>query len=83
MQNAFGHLTGYGAKYYSYMWSKIFSLDIFYKIKEQGLLNEEMGRKLVATVLGRGGSADPNILLKDFLGREPNSDAFFKDLGIE
>jgi thimet oligopeptidase len=79
---SFGHLTGYGARYYGYMWSKVFALDLFYHIKEHGLLNPEIGKRYVQCVIGKGGSEDPNDLLRDFLGREPNSDAFFKDLGI-
>ncbi len=79
---SFGHLMGYGAKYYSYLWSKVFALDLFYYIKERGLLNSEVGKKYVQKILMPGGSIDPNKLLRDFLGREPNSDAFFKDLGF-
>ena len=79
---SFCHLTDYGAKYYSYMWSKVFALDLFYKIKEEGLLNPEAGRVIVDKILGKGGSIDPNVLLKDYLGREPNSDAFLQDLGF-
>lgn len=79
---SFGHLTGYGASYYSYLWSKVFALDLFNYIKERGLLNGEVGKRYVDKVLGKGGSEDPNDLLKDFLGREPNSNAFFKDLGL-
>jgi thimet oligopeptidase len=81
-QASFGHLTGYGAKYYSYMWSKVYALDMFYMVKEQGLLNPDAGRKLATMVLAKGGSVDPNIILKDYLGREPSQDAFFKDLGF-
>ncbi|KKP24724.1 MAG: hypothetical protein SZ59_C0001G0042 [candidate division TM6 bacterium GW2011_GWF2_28_16] len=80
---AFGHLMGYAAKYYGYMWSKVFAIDLFYKIKESGLLNAQEGERIVNLVLGRGGSKDPDILLKDYLGREPNQDAFLKDLGIK
>ncbi|MBI2775285.1 Zn-dependent oligopeptidase [Candidatus Dependentiae bacterium] len=80
--SAFGHLTGYGARYYGYMWSKVFALDMFDHIKERGLLNPEVGKRYVQCVIGKGGSEDPNELLRDFLGREPNSDAFFKDLGL-
>lgn len=81
-QASFGHLTGYGAKYYGYMWSKVFALDLFYVVKEQGLLNPEAGKLFVDKILSKGGSIDPNILLKDYLGREPNDKAFFQDLGI-
>lgn len=80
---SFGHLTGYGAKYYGYLWSKVFALDLFEQIKKEGLLNPKAGQKYVAQILGKGGSEDPNRLLVNFLGREPNADAFFKDMGIE
>ncbi len=83
MYSAFGHLMGYGAKYYGYMWSKVFALDLFDAIKKQGLLNQEMGRKYVSDVIGKGGSQDPNELLYNFLGREPNQDAFLRDMGLD
>jgi len=82
MYASFGHLTGYGAKYYGYMWSKVFALDLFEEIKKYGLLNPEIGKKYVREVIGKGGSQDPDELLKAFLGREPNQKAFLKDLGL-
>ena len=82
MYTAFGHLTGYGACYYSYLYSKVLALDIFSKIKEQGLLNAEVGRNFSDIILRPGGSKEPADLVKEFLGREPNQDAFLKDLGL-
>ncbi len=79
---SFGHLTGYGAKYYGYLWSKVFALDLFDTIKKVGLLNPEIGKQYVDEVIGKGGSVDPNQLLKNFLGRKPRQDAFLKDLGL-
>ncbi len=79
---SFIHLTGYGARYYGYMWSKVFALDLFYYIKPQGLFNSVIGEKYTRDILAPGGSQDPEEMLKNFLGREPNEDAFFKDLGI-
>ncbi len=79
----FGHLTGYAAKYYGYLWSKVFALDLFETIEKEGLLNPEIGQRYVTEILSKGGSADPNQLLKNFLGREPRQDAFIRDLGIE
>jgi thimet oligopeptidase len=79
---SFGHLTGYGAKYYSYLWSKVFALDMFAKIQKQGLLNPDIGEQYVNHVLSKGGSVDPNELLKTFLGRDPNMDAFVQRLGL-
>jgi thimet oligopeptidase len=80
--SAFGHLRSYGAKYYSYMWSLAYALDLFSEVKKRGLLNESFGKKLVDKVLSKGGSVDPNILLKDFLGRESSIDALLKDIGV-
>lgn len=80
---SFGHLTGYGARYYGYMWSKVFAHDLFNEIKKIGLLDPVIGRKYVDAVIGRGGSQDPNDLLRNFLGREPNQDAFLKDMGLQ
>ncbi|MEX0940116.1 MAG: M3 family metallopeptidase [Candidatus Babeliales bacterium] len=82
MPASFGHLTGYGARYYGYLWSKVFALDLFNHIKKHGLLNPDIGQEYAQKVLAKGGSKDPNDLLKDFLGRDPNSKAFFKDLGL-
>lgn len=79
---AFGHLTGYGAKYYGYLWSKVFAKDLFASIKKQGLLNPKVGQAYVDKVLSQGGQKDPNQLLRDFLQRDPNQDAFTNDLGF-
>jgi thimet oligopeptidase len=83
MQASFGHLTEYGPRYYGYLWSQVFAKDVFDQIKKEGLLNPVVGARYVGAVLSKGGSKDPNDLLKDFLGREPNSDAFFRDLGLD
>lgn len=79
----FGHLTGYAAKYYGYLWSKVFALDLFETIAKEGLLNPEIGNRYVTEILSKGGSIDPNQLLKNFLGREPRQDAFIRDLGLQ
>ena len=78
----FVHLTGYGAKYYGYLWSKVFALDLFDEIKKHGLLNPVIGQKYIREVIGKGGSQDPNELLFNFLGREPSNSAFLKDMGL-
>jgi len=79
---SFGHLTGYGAKYYGYLWSKVFALDIFSEIKKHGLLDPVIGQKYVKEILSKGGAQDPNELLYNFLGREQNTQAFFDDMGL-
>lgn len=78
----FGHLSGYGAKYYGYMWSRVFADDVFAQIEKEGLLNPKAGARYRHHILGVGGSRNPDDMLRDYLGREPNSDAFFKKIGL-
>lgn len=80
---SFGHLMGYGSKYYSYLWSKVFALDVFEQIKAEGLLSRDVGVRYMQKVLEPGGGQDPNELLEDFLGRSPDEKAFFRALGLE
>ena len=81
-ESSFGHLMGYGARYYSYLWSKVFALDMFAHVKKYGLLNYEIGKQYIDKVIGKGGSVEPDVLLVDFLGRQPTMDAFLEDLGL-
>jgi thimet oligopeptidase len=74
---------GYAATYYGYMWSEVFAQDVFQYIKDHdGLLSPEMGKRYVECIIGVGGGQDPNVMLRNFLGREPNADAFLKKLGV-
>jgi thimet oligopeptidase len=82
MYCAFGHLLGYGACYYSYLYSKVLAMDIFEHIKTYGLLNPEIGKRFSEILLRPGGSKEPAEMVKEFLGREPRQDAFLKDLGL-
>lgn len=75
---SFGHIAEYKAKYYSYLWSKVFAADLASEIKKHGFLNPAIGKKYVDEVIGRGGSANPNDLLFNFLGRQPSNAAFFQ-----
>ncbi|PJJ54844.1 M3 family metallopeptidase [Hymenobacter chitinivorans] len=82
MQAAFGHLTGYGAGYYGYMWSKVYAEDMFSVFEKNGIMDQKTGLRYRDMILARGGTDEEYNLVKAFLGREPNQDAFFKSLGL-
>jgi len=76
----FGHLVGYDAGYYSYMWAKVYAADAFARFKKEGMLNSETGASYRKSVLEKGSSVEEIELLKSFLGREPNNKAFLKEI---
>ncbi|MFQ6615545.1 MAG: M3 family metallopeptidase [Fidelibacterota bacterium] len=82
-QGAFGHLYGYAAAYYGYLWSQVYAQDMFSIFEENGILDPETGFKYRKAILEKGGTEDPLVMVKDFLGREPNNRAFLRSLGLE
>lgn len=83
MEAAFGHLNGYGAAYYGYKWSEVYAQDMFSIFEKEGIMNEEQGMRYRKIILEKGGTEDPLKLVREFLGRESNSDAFLKSMGLE
>ncbi|ODH13828.1 hypothetical protein ACO22_06868 [Paracoccidioides brasiliensis] len=82
-QATFGHLIGgYDAGYYGYLSSLVYSADMFYSVFKENPMNAKEGRRYRHTVLEPGGSRDEMKTLKQFLGREPNMDAFYRELGL-
>jgi len=80
---SFGHLMGgYDSSYYGYMWSEVFGDDMFSKFEEDGVTNPEVGMAYRRTILEKGGTVDPDEMLREFLGREPNNMAFLRKMGI-
>ncbi len=82
-QAGFGHLFGYDAGYYGYMWSKVYGDDMFTRFEEAGLNDPQVGRDYRTGILERGGIVDGDVLIREFLGREPRSEAFMRDLGLD
>lgn len=72
----FGHLDGYSAIYYTYMWSKVIAKDLFSRFEADGVLNEKTARRYRQTILDPGGSKKAEELVRDFLGRPYSFDAF-------
>lgn len=82
MQASFGHLTGYGAGYYSYLWSKVYAQDMFSVFKKNGIMDKETGHRYRDIILAKGSTEDELGLVKQFLQRDPNQNAFFESMGL-
>jgi thimet oligopeptidase len=79
----FGHICGgYDAGYYGYMWSKVYSCDMFTRFQKEGLLNTKTGTDYRNWILEPGSSMEEGDLVKGFLGRKPNNKAFLKEIGL-
>ena len=75
-QASFGHLSGYSAFYYTYMWSKTISTDLFTRFASEGLRSPAAARAYREKVLAPGGSKPAATLIQDFLGRPTSLDAY-------
>jgi len=75
-----GHIMGgYEAGLYSYMWSQVLALDMLSAFHGD-LLDAKVGRRYRHIILESGGSRPPQELVEEFLGRKPNSDAFYAEI---
>jgi thimet oligopeptidase len=82
-QGGFGHLFGYDAGYYGYLWSQVFGDDMYTKFEATSPMDTATGLHYRRTILERGGTVGGDVLVRDFLGREPNNEAFLRGLGLE
>jgi thimet oligopeptidase len=73
---SFGHLEGYSAMYYTYMWSLVIAKDLFSKFDRANMLDSATATEYRRKVLMPGGTEDAADLVKDFLGRSYNFEAF-------
>ncbi|BDG03069.1 M3 family metallopeptidase [Anaeromyxobacter oryzae] len=73
---SFGHLDGYSAIYYTYMWSLVIAKDLFGPFRAAGLLDPGPARRYRRAILEAGGSKPAAELVRDFLGRPQTFDAY-------
>lgn len=76
----FGHIMGgYSAGYYGYMWSEVLALDMLSAYKDK-LMDPAVGQRYRQTILSRGGEVRGADMVREFLGRAPDSKAFFDEI---
>jgi thimet oligopeptidase len=80
---SFGHLNGYAANYYGYLWSRVFAEDMFSVFRKNGVMDTKTGISYRKNILEKASTMEEMDMLRNFLGREPNSNAFLQSMGIK
>ena len=80
-----GHLAGYDAGYYSYLWAKVMAIDMASEFQKApgGFLDEKVGRRLRDEVYGVGNTRDVADSVEKFLGRPRSQEPFLEYVGIK
>ena len=82
----FNHIfsSGYAAGYYGYLWAEVLDKDAFsaFQNSPNGIWDLELSKKFRKIFLERGGSEEPMVLYKEFMGREPDSRAMLLGRGL-
>ena len=83
-QNSFSHIFGggYAAGYYSYLWAEVLSSDAYSKFEEEGIFNPATGKAFLEKILEKGGSEEPEVLFRDFRGRDPDIKPLLRHRGF-
>jgi thimet oligopeptidase len=75
-QSSFGHLDGYSAVYYTYMWSLVIAKDMFSQFDRSNLMAPGVAKRYREAVLTPGGSKPATKLVETFLNRPFNFKAW-------
>ena len=73
----------YDTKDYLNLWSSVLAQDMFNtRFASEGIFNSKTGMDFRKRILKPGGSIEASVMLRNFLGRAPTKDAFFRTLGV-
>ena len=82
----FNHIfsSGYAAGYYGYLWAEVLDKDAFsaFQNSPNGIWDLELSKRFRQIFLEKGGSEEPMVLYKEFMGREPDSRAMLLGRGL-
>lgn len=84
-QASFPHIaqSGYASAYYTYMWSLVIAKDLFSRFQGQNLTAPGVARQFRGAIFDPGSSKPAAALVRDFLGRPFNFDAWERWLNTE
>ena len=85
VSTSFGHIFagGYSAGYYSYAWAEVLDADAYEAFVEKGLYDAETGARFRDEILARGGAEHPEILYRNFRGRDADPQALLRKKGLK
>ena len=80
----FSHIWGggYSAAYYAYLWSEVLDDDAYYWFKEHGGMTRANGQRFRDMVLSRGSIQAPEVLFRNFRGRDPRIEPLLHERGL-
>ena len=61
------------------MWSEVIALDMLSPFKKN-MLDPQVGMRYRNAILAQGGQQEEMQEVRNFLGREPSSEAFFEEI---
>lgn len=73
---------GYAGAYYAYKWAEVLAADGYTRMKKEGIFNKETGASFRKEILEAGDSLPAAEAYRNFMGREPNSDALLEEQGL-
>lgn len=74
---------GYSSGYYSYIWAEVLDADAYEAFKETGdLFDSETAKKFRDEVLSKGGTADGDVLYRNFRGKDAVKEPLMKKRGL-
>ncbi len=84
VSTAFSHIFdgGYAAGYYGYKWAEILESDAFEEFLQHGLKDHTTSMRFKHEILERGDSEEPEVLFRNFKGREPSIEALKRRSGL-
>jgi thimet oligopeptidase len=76
MYSSFTHLVGYSSNYYTYILDKVIAIDFYSQFNREKPLDGPTAKRYRETVINPGATKPAAELVKNFLGRPQNMDAF-------
>ena len=83
MYASFTHLVGYSSNYYTYILDKVIAIDFYAQFNHDKPLEGPMAKRYREAVIDPGATKPAAELVKDFLGRPQNMDAYKAWIGVQ